>query len=79
MALSANGGKWNDDILWWSMGVVTGAEIFGKDSIMPGGVSYFLLADNTYQDVMAEYDDTCGGGVYWIRSSTRVGKTSRCE
>jgi mannan endo-1,6-alpha-mannosidase len=70
------GGKWNDDLLWWSYASLTGAEVYGKDVIMPGGVSYLQLTDRTYKDVIADQDDVCGkGGVYWIRALQRTGKS----
>lgn len=59
------------DLLWWSFGAVTGAEVFGKDVMMPGGVSYLTLAVNTYQDTWDQWDSACSGGIYWIRSSKR--------
>jgi mannan endo-1,6-alpha-mannosidase len=70
------GGKWNDDILWWSYASLTGAELFGKDTKMPGGVSYLQLTDKTYNNVMVQQDDVCGGGIYWIRASQREGKNA---
>lgn len=30
-------GKYNDDVLWWSFGTMSGAEIFGADAQLPGG------------------------------------------
>lgn len=60
-------GKWNDDILWWALGPSIFGEMFGKDVLMPGGVSYFDLADKTYQQVQAQYDDQCQGGLWWSR------------
>lgn len=60
-------GKWNDDILWWGLGPAAGAELFGKDVLMPGGVTYVALADKTYQQVQAQYEGTCGGGLWWSR------------
>ena len=69
------GGKWNDDLLWWSYASLTGAEVYGKDKIMPGGVSYLQLTDKTYNDVIADQDGVCGEGVYWIRALQRTGQT----
>jgi hypothetical protein len=63
---AALGGKWNDDILWFSAASLTGAEIYGRDVIMPGGVSYFQLADTTYKEVIVDTSDVCGGGLYWV-------------
>jgi mannan endo-1,6-alpha-mannosidase len=61
-------GKWNDDILWWALPVVTAGEVFTANAVMPGGVSYFQLANITYQQVFAQWSDVkCGGGLYWSR------------
>ncbi|KAJ2994805.1 hydrolase 76 protein [Globomyces sp. JEL0801] len=65
-------GKWNDDILWWALGPVTGAEIFGKDTVMPGGVSYSKLAKNTWDQVWNQWDDSCQGGLWWSRDRKNV-------
>ena len=77
--ISEFGGKWNDDMLWYSIPVMTGAEIFGKDTKMPGGVSYLQLAVTTYDQVMSQWDNICGGGIFWIRSQRRSGKTRNNE
>lgn len=73
------GGKWNDDLLWHSMPALTGAQLYKKDTVMPGGVSYFQLAQTTYQQVMDQWDNSCGGGLFWIRSQTRRGRTRNGE
>lgn len=61
------------------MPALTGAQLYKKDTVMPGGVSYLKLADNTYQQVMAQWDNVCGGGLYWIRSTARSGRTRNGE
>jgi mannan endo-1,6-alpha-mannosidase len=49
------------------MGPLTGAELFGNDQMMPGGISYLGLANVTYQQTWAQWSDSCGGGIYWSR------------
>ncbi|KAI8893312.1 glycoside hydrolase [Globomyces pollinis-pini] len=64
-------GKWNDDILWWALGGLYGAEIYPVNTVMPKGVTYFQLAQNTYDDVWGDWEDvTCKGnpgGLYWSK------------
>ena len=61
------------------MPALTGAQLYKKDTVMPGGVSYFQLAQTTYQQVMDQWDGSCGGGLFWIRSQTRRGRTRNGE
>ena len=62
-------GKWNDDILWWALPALTGAEIFGPKQMMPGGVPYSQLAQRTYDEVWQQWDSKgCGGGIFWSRN-----------
>ena len=64
---AASLGKWNDDILWWALGPMTGAEVF-PGQVMSEGVSYLDLAKNTYNEVWEQWDTTsCGGGIFWSR------------
>jgi hypothetical protein len=59
-------GKWNDDILWWALGPMTGEELFPGQR-MNGGVEYLRLARNTYNEVWEDWEGTCGGGIFWSR------------
>ncbi|KAJ3274067.1 hydrolase 76 protein [Terramyces sp. JEL0728] len=61
-------GRWNDDIQWWGLAAIGGAELFGGNTNIPGGVSYQGLVQSTYDDVWAQWDNTCGGGIYWNRN-----------
>ncbi|KAJ3257126.1 hydrolase 76 protein [Boothiomyces macroporosus] len=71
-------GRWNDDIMWWGLGVVTGPELFGNPtSVMPGGVSYLALIQSTYDDVWAQWDDSCGGGIFWNRNRQDPNKSRK--
>ncbi|KAI8893311.1 glycoside hydrolase, partial [Globomyces pollinis-pini] len=67
-------GKWNDDILWWALGSLYGAEIYPVNTVMPKGVTYFQLAQNTYDDVWGDWETaTCKnnpGGLYWSKDRT---------
>jgi len=65
---SAAAGKWNDDILWWGLAAVHGAEIMGTDYKTPLESTLFDIAKNTYQEVADQWDDQCGGGLYWARN-----------
>jgi mannan endo-1,6-alpha-mannosidase len=64
-------GKWNDDILWWAFGCVSGAEMYGNDARMPNGVKYLDVALNTLKEVYEQWStETCQGGIYWSRDRT---------
>ncbi|KAJ8323437.1 hypothetical protein QVD99_005174 [Batrachochytrium dendrobatidis] len=62
-------GRWNDDIEWHAMASLTCAQMFGKDALMPRSrtITYLQTAINTYNSVMEQYNDKCGGGIYWSR------------
>ncbi|KAJ3310279.1 hydrolase 76 protein [Boothiomyces sp. JEL0838] len=60
-------GVWNDDIMWWSLVPLAGARRFGIDQTMPGGIGYFQLAKNTYNEVFQLWTNECDGGIYWSR------------
>ncbi|KAJ3268158.1 hydrolase 76 protein [Terramyces sp. JEL0728] len=64
---AAMGGKWNDDIMWWALVPLTGAQIYGQSQVMPGGSSYLQLAINSFNDVYEDWTNECGGGIYWSR------------
>lgn len=71
-------GKWNDDILWWALPALTGAEFYGSSAIMPGGVGYMKIGDLTYKQVMAMWDTSpqrCfPGGLWWSRDRNNASK-----
>jgi mannan endo-1,6-alpha-mannosidase len=60
-------GKWNDDIAWWALAAMTGAEIYGPDAKLPSGNTYLKVAQITYDQIWEQHDDLCGGGIYWSR------------
>lgn len=61
-------GKWNDDILWWGLAAMSGAEMFGKTATMPDGLTYLQVAINTYKEAWQQWDTTqCKGGIFWSR------------
>lgn len=35
---------------------------------MPAGVTYLSLANRTFYEVQMDWDDKCGGGIYWARN-----------
>ena len=35
---------------------------------MQNGLKYLDLAKNTFDQVFSQWDDQCGGGVYWARN-----------
>lgn len=77
-------GKWNDDIAWWALAAVTGAEIFGKDAPIVNGKtgqpSWFAVANTTYYqmiDKTDQMDSNCGGGIYWARDRKSARESQR--
>ncbi|KAI8847392.1 glycosyl hydrolase family 76-domain-containing protein [Chytridium lagenaria] len=53
-------GKWNDDIAWWALAAVTGAEIYGTDSrITPSdSATWYTVASNTLTEMFEQYDES---------------------
>ncbi|KAI9330729.1 glycosyl hydrolase family 76-domain-containing protein [Obelidium mucronatum] len=72
-------GRWNDDIGWWALATMTAAEttkngIIAPHSIIPGmNPTYLEVTNNTYYQMYMNWDDACGGGMFWSRDrQTRV-------
>jgi mannan endo-1,6-alpha-mannosidase len=63
-------GKWNDDIAWWALAAMTGAEIYGPNAKLPSGNTYLSVAQITYNQIWEQHDNMCGGGIYWSRDRT---------
>lgn len=53
--------------MWWALAAATGAQALGKDTLMPGGNTWSVLALNSYKNVWDQQDAVCGGGIYWSR------------
>ncbi|KAJ3320317.1 hydrolase 76 protein [Boothiomyces sp. JEL0866] len=66
--ISAILGVWNDDLMWWALVPLAGAEIYGKDQAMPGGIGYLDLAIESYNEANSDWTDECDGGIYWSRA-----------
>ncbi|PLW57165.1 hypothetical protein PCANC_03107 [Puccinia coronata f. sp. avenae] len=67
-------GRWNDDILWPSLAVVGGAELYGPQAQMGSSKGDWIsLASKTYDQTGAQYDSRCGGGIYWSRNRAAKG------
>ncbi|KAI8924138.1 glycoside hydrolase [Entophlyctis helioformis] len=62
-------GRWNDDIGWYGLAALTGAELFGKDAKMPRSqLTYYQVALKTFDEMYEQWDTTsCGGGIFWSR------------
>jgi mannan endo-1,6-alpha-mannosidase len=59
-------GKWNDDIAWWALACLTGAEVFGKDAQLDKSQSgtqpsWFKVAELTMNQMLEQLDNTCKG------------------
>lgn len=57
-----------------SFAVIAGAEIFGPSTVMPStsGGLWYTTAQKTYDQVWEDWDDQCGGGIYWVRQDLLV-------
>ncbi|KAI9009812.1 glycosyl hydrolase family 76-domain-containing protein [Gaertneriomyces semiglobifer] len=62
-------GKWNDDIAWWALSMMSAADVYGPTQVIPGGKKTFLeVAQLTHQHIVEQWSDaTCNGGIYWSR------------
>ncbi|KAJ3194131.1 hydrolase 76 protein [Irineochytrium annulatum] len=76
-SIQASLGKWNDDIGWWALAAVTGAEIWGPTAnIDPTnaanpGAGWLKVAANTHREIFENWDTTtCAGGLWWSRDRT---------
>lgn len=61
-------GKWNDDIGWWMRTFLKAVEKYGKHKEVSKGVTYYDVAKKTFKEIFEQYDDKCGGGIYWSRN-----------
>ncbi|ORY21092.1 hypothetical protein BCR33DRAFT_776586, partial [Rhizoclosmatium globosum] len=52
-------GRWNDDIAWWALSSISGAEATGNADLR-------AFASTTFDQVWMSWDDQCGGGIYWF-------------
>jgi len=67
-------GKWNDDISWWALSMMAGVEIYGNDAVMPGSGKFITVAATTWAENLEQWDNQCGGGIYWSRDRTDSGR-----
>ncbi|KAJ3118352.1 hydrolase 76 protein [Phlyctochytrium bullatum] len=75
-------GKWNDDIAWWGLATLTGAETYGRDALVNArgvvgeqGRSWFFIANTTFYQMLQQWDtSTCNGGIYWSRDRASKSK-----
>ncbi|KAJ3113451.1 hydrolase 76 protein [Phlyctochytrium bullatum] len=80
------GGVWNEDIAWWGLAVITGAETYGPDDLInPDGGSEFTgrswleVGSRTFFQIVqpGQWDNSCGGGIYWSRDRNSDKKNIR--
>ncbi|KAJ3100123.1 hydrolase 76 protein [Phlyctochytrium bullatum] len=65
-------GRWNDDVGWWGLTAMTGAEIWGPSALVdPSGPKpgrpWLEIANRTLYMMTEHLDDACGSGIYWSR------------
>ena len=63
------GGKWNDDLNWWALATLTGAELYGMKQtlVSTSAATYGGITENTFNQVQSDWDASCGGGIWWSR------------
>ncbi|KAJ3190061.1 hydrolase 76 protein [Gaertneriomyces sp. JEL0708] len=62
-------GKWNDDIAWWALSMLSAVDAYSSSQVIPGGKKTFLeVAQLTHFQIIEQWSETtCGGGIYWSR------------
>jgi mannan endo-1,6-alpha-mannosidase len=61
---------------------LTGAEVYGKDikidpdSTTPGA-TWFAVAELTFNQMLEQWDNNCGGGIYWSRNRLATAENQR--
>ncbi|KAI8822545.1 glycosyl hydrolase family 76-domain-containing protein [Fimicolochytrium jonesii] len=62
-------GKWNDDIAWWAIAMMSATDSYGLSATTPNsnGKTFLSIAELTMQEMWEQWDPLCGGGVYWSR------------
>ncbi|KAJ3290445.1 hydrolase 76 protein [Rhizoclosmatium sp. JEL0117] len=69
-------GRWNDDIGWWALGVMSAAEatkdgiLAPKNPIEGQNPRYIDVVNTTFIQMYEQWDDSCGGGMFWSRDRT---------
>ncbi|KAJ3295453.1 hydrolase 76 protein [Rhizoclosmatium sp. JEL0117] len=69
----SSSGRWNDDIGWWGLATMTGAEDFKDGIVAPHNIvdganpKFITVTNNTFYEMDMDWDDLCGGGIYWSR------------
>ncbi|TPX63076.1 hypothetical protein SpCBS45565_g06900 [Spizellomyces sp. 'palustris'] len=62
-------GKWNDDLGWWSLSMMSAVEAYDKNVFIPGGAKFVDVAALTWNEILEQWDETtCNGGIYWSRN-----------
>ncbi|KAJ3166406.1 hydrolase 76 protein [Geranomyces variabilis] len=67
-------GRWNDDMGWWAIGMLSAVDAYGKDAQMPGGGKFLDVAALTFNEMYEQWDTQCGGGIYWSRDRSPTQK-----
>ncbi|KAJ3263888.1 hydrolase 76 protein [Chytriomyces hyalinus] len=71
---SAISGRWNDDIGWWGLALMTAAEAMPSGKVAAFNVqdganpTYLSVADATHAQMYENWDTNCGGGIFWSRN-----------
>ena len=68
------GGKWNDDLAWYALATMTGAELLGPNTkLYTGASTYSAVTVTTFNQIWSQWDPSCSGGIWWSRDRNSAG------
>ncbi|KAI8828286.1 glycosyl hydrolase family 76-domain-containing protein [Chytriomyces cf. hyalinus JEL632] len=81
--MSAISGRWNDDIGWWGIAMISAAEGSIGGIVAPGDISeghnpkYVDVGSATHSQMFENWETGCGGGIFWARDRSAKKESDR--